>query len=239
MKKLAVITGASSGIGKAIAIKLSSEGHPLLILSRRKHLLEELNLPNVLCKQVDVTNVDDLNLAIQEAEKMYGPTDLLVNNAGVMLLGKANIQDISEWNQMIDTNIKGVLNGIHCVLDKMKSNKCGTIINISSIAGRKTFENHSIYCGTKFAVHAISDSIREEVAKDNVRISVIAPGIVETALLKHTTDSQIKNDYVKMKKDISGGLEADNIAEMVSFLYNQPQNICIREIVIAPTQQSS
>ncbi|MGL4740057.1 MAG: SDR family oxidoreductase [Sarcina sp.] len=239
MKKLAVVTGASSGIGKAIAVKLSNLGHPLLIISRRKHLLEELNLPNTICKQVDVTNLNDLSLAIKEAEEKYGPTDLLVNNAGVMLLGKANIQDISEWNQMVDTNIKGVLNGIHCVLDDMKNNNCGTIINISSIAGRKTFENHSIYCGTKFAIHAISDGIREEVAKNNVRVSVIAPGVVETSLLKHTTDSQIKNDYVKMKKEISGGLEAENIADMVLFLYNQPQNICIREIVIAPTQQSS
>lgn len=239
MKKLAIITGASSGIGKATAIKLSNEGHPLLLLSRRKHLLEELNLPNTICKHVDVTNLESFKVAILEAEEKYGKTDLLINNAGIMLLGDVCTQDIAEWSDMIDTNVKGLLNGIHCVLNDMKTRQTGTIINISSIAGRKTFSNHSIYCATKYAVHAISESIREEVSDYNVRVSVIAPGIVETSLLKHTTDKAIKNDYIDMKKTMGGGIEAENIADTISFIYNQAQNICIREIVIAPTKQNS
>ena len=220
MKKLAVITGASSGIGKAVAIKLSKEGHPLLLLSRRKHLLEELNLPNTICKHVDVTDLDSFKSAIIEAEAKYGKTDLLVNNAGIMLLGDACTQNIAEWNDMINTNINGVLNGIHCVLEDMKNRKTGTIINVSSIAGRKTFDNHSVYCATKYAVHALSESIREEVSDFNVRVSVVAPGIVETSLLKHTTNKDIKNDYVDMKKSMGGGIESDNIAETISFMYN-------------------
>ncbi|WP_297520994.1 SDR family oxidoreductase [uncultured Clostridium sp.] len=239
MKKLAVITGASSGIGKATAIKLSKEGHPLLLLSRRKHLLEELNLPNTICKHLDVTDLENFQLAITDAENKYGKTDLLINNAGIMLLGDSFKQNISEWNDMIDTNIKGVLNGISCVLNDMKTRKTGTIINISSIAGRKTFDNHSVYCATKYAVHAISESIREEVSNFNVRVSVIAPGIVETSLLKHTTNKSIKNDYVDMKKAMGGGIEADNIADTIFFIYSQPQNLCIREIVVAPTKQKS
>ncbi|MGL4452016.1 MAG: SDR family oxidoreductase [Sarcina sp.] len=239
MKKLAIITGASSGIGKATAIKLSNEGHPLLLLSRRKHLLEELNLPNTICKHVDVTDLESFKSAILEAEEKYGKTDLLINNAGIMLLGDVCTQDITEWNEMIDTNVKGLLNGIHCVLNDMKTRQTGTIINISSIAGRKTFSNHSIYCATKYAVHAISESIREEVSDYNVRVSVIAPGIVETSLLKHTTNKEIKNNYIDMKKTMGGGIEAENIADTISYIYNQPQNICIREIVIAPTKQNS
>lgn len=239
MKKLAIITGASSGIGKAIAQKLSSLGHPLLLISRREHLLKELKLENTLCRQVDVTDLNSFKDAVSEAEKLYGKADLLVNNAGIMLLGKPYAQDVTEWNDMIDTNIKGVLNGIHCVLDSMKKSNSGTIINISSLAGRKTFDNHSVYCGTKFAVHAISENIREEVADFNVRVSIIAPGVVETALLKHTTNKDIKNDYVKMKKEMGGGIEAENIADAVAYLYKQPQNICIRELVIAPTKQKS
>ena len=237
MKKLAIVTGASSGIGKAIAIKLSNEGHPLLLISRRKHLLEELNLPNTLCKSVDVTNFTEFKKAVTEAEGIYGKTDLLVNNAGIMLLGKTSTQNISEWNNMIDINIKGVLNGIETVIKTMKESESGTIINISSLAGRKTFDNHAVYSGTKFAVHAISESIREELSKYNVRVTVIAPGVVETGLLTHTTDTEIKNDYIQMKKSMGGGLEAQNIADMVSFIYNQPQNICLREVVIAPTKQ--
>lgn len=239
MKKLVIITGASSGIGKAIALRLSSLGHPLLLISRRKHLLEELKLENTICKNVDVNDLESFANAVIEAENIYGKTDLLVNNAGVMLLGKSDTQNINEWNEMIDTNIKGVLNGIHCVLNDMKKSNTGTIINISSLAGRKTFTNHSIYCGTKYAVHAITESIREEVASSNVRVSVIAPGVVETALLKHTTDDKIKNDYVKMKKNMGGGIDAENIAMAVEFIYRFPQNVCVREVVIAPTKQES
>lgn len=239
MKKLAIITGASSGIGKAIAYKLSELGHPLLLLSRRKHLLEDLNFPNTLCKQVDIRNLESFNEAICEAESLYGATDLLVNNAGVMLLGDIDKQSVSEWNDMIDTNVNGVLNGIHCVLKNMKNTKTGTIINISSIAGRKTFKNHAIYSATKSAVHALSESIREELSDSNVRMSIIAPGVVETGLLGRTSFSDIRNDYIKMKKSMGGGLEAATIADTVAYIYTQPQSVCIREILIAPTKQKS
>lgn len=239
MKKLIAITGASSGIGKAIAIRLSSEGHPLLLLARRVNLLEELNLPNTICKSVDVTNLDQMIEAIKDAEKTYGKVDCMINNAGVMLLGDASIQAVSEWNTMIDTNIKGVLNGIHSVLKDMIERNNGTIINISSIAGRKTFPNHSVYCGTKFAVHAISENIREEVAAHNVRVITIAPGVVETNLLGHTTSDSIKENYESWKTNIDGGLDPNSIASAVSFVYSQPQNVCIRELLIAPTKQSS
>ncbi|EIZ1343401.1 SDR family oxidoreductase [Vibrio parahaemolyticus] len=237
MKKLVVITGASSGIGEAIARRFSEEGHPLLLVARRVERLEALNLPNTLCEKVDVTDQASLITAIEKAEAQFGPADVLVNNAGVMLLGQIDTQDAAEWKRMFDVNVLGLLNGMHSVLASMKARNSGTIINISSIAGKKTFLDHAAYCGTKFAVHAISENVREEVAASNVRVTTIAPGAVETELLSHTTSQDIKDGYDAWKVDMGGVLAADDVARAVMFAYQQPQNVCIREIALAPTKQ--
>ncbi|EGR4674303.1 SDR family oxidoreductase [Vibrio parahaemolyticus] len=237
MKKLVVITGASSGIGEAIARRFSEEGHPLLLVARRVERLEALNLPNTLCEKVDVTDQASLITAIEKAEAQFGPADVLVNNAGVMLLGQIDTQDAAEWKRMFDVNVLGLLNGMHSVLTSMKARNSGTIINISSIAGKKTFPDHAAYCGTKFAVHAISENVREEVAASNVRVTTIAPGAVETELLSHTTSQEIKDGYDAWKVDMGGVLAADDVARAVMFAYQQPQNVCIREIALAPTKQ--
>ncbi|EJE8674433.1 SDR family oxidoreductase [Vibrio parahaemolyticus] len=237
MKKLVVITGASSGIGEAIARRFSEEGHPLLLVARRVERLEALNLPNTLCEKVDVTDQASLITAIEKAEAQFGPADVLVNNAGVMLLGQIDTQDAAEWKRMFDVNVLGLLNGMHAVLASMKARNSGTIINISSIAGKKTFPDHAAYCGTKFAVHAISENVREEVAASNVRVTTIAPGAVETELLSHTTSQDIKDGYDAWKVDMGGVLAADDVARAVMFAYQQPQNVCIREIALAPTKQ--
>ncbi|OBU09447.1 oxidoreductase [Photobacterium aquimaris] len=236
-KSLVVITGASSGIGEATARKLSAEGYPLLLLARRVEQMEALNLPNTLCRQVDVTDVQAIAAAVAEAEQQFGPVDCLINNAGMMLLGLADEQDPAEWQTMFNVNVMGMLNGIHVVLAKMKARKGGTVINISSIAGRKTFPNHAAYCGTKFAVHAITENIREEVADDNVRFITIAPGAVETELLTHTSSDAIKAGYEEWKQGMGGVIAPQDIANAISYAYNQPQNLCIREIVLAATRQ--
>ncbi|MGR5413194.1 SDR family oxidoreductase [Vibrio astriarenae] len=239
MKKLIVITGASSGIGEAIARRLSEAGHPLLLLARRVERLEALNLPNTLCEKVDVTEQASFEAAIAKAEAKFGPVDGLVNNAGCMLLGQIDTQDASEWKRMFDVNVLGLLNGMQSVLAPMIANNHGTIINISSIAGKKTFPNHAAYCGTKFAVHAISENVREEVAAANVRVTTIAPGAVETELLSHTSSQEIKDGYDAWKEDMGGVLAADDVARAVEFAYSQPQNVCIREIALAPTKQQA
>ncbi|WP_318433188.1 SDR family oxidoreductase [Photobacterium leiognathi] len=236
-KSLVVITGASSGIGEATARQLSAEGYPLLLLARRVERMEAMNLPNTLCRQVDITDVAAVKAAIEEAEAKFGPVDCLINNAGIMLLGLADEQDPAEWQSMFNVNVMGMLNGIHAVLFGMKSRKHGTVINISSIAGRKTFPSHAAYCGTKFAVHAITENIREEVADDNVRFITIAPGAVETELLSHTTSDEIKAGYEEWKEGMGGVIAPQDIANAISYAYNQPQNLCIREIVLAATRQ--
>lgn len=238
--KLVIITGASSGIGKATAIRLSNAGHSLLLLARRVEKLEELNLPNTLCRKVDVTDLASFQAAVDEAEAKFGLADLIVNNAGVMLLGNAITQNPSEWQQMLNINVMGVLNGVKTVLGSMVKRNSGTIVNISSIAGRKTFPDHAAYCATKFAVHALTENIRGEVAGSNVRMTVIAPGVVETDLLSHTTDAAIVDGYKAWKANtIEQGLNPDDIARAIEFAYSQPQNVCIREIVIADTKQDA
>ncbi|WP_028889232.1 SDR family oxidoreductase [Tenacibaculum ovolyticum] len=236
-KKLIIITGASSGIGEATAKLLSKKGHPLLLLARRIDIIKAFNLPNVLCEKVDVTDINAIKNAVIKAETQFGDADCIINNAGLMLLGDIATQDPLEWKKMFDVNILGLLNGMQVVLPKMKANQSGTIINISSIAGRKTFPNHAAYCGTKFGVHAITENAREEAASANVRMVTIAPGAVETELLSHTTSNEIKNGYEAWKNDMGGVLNPNDIANAIWYAYNQPQGVNIREIVIAATKQ--
>lgn len=237
MKKLVVITGASSGIGAAIAQRYSEAGHPLLLIARRVERLEALNLPNSICAKVDVTNRAEIDAAIKQAEEKYGPVDCMINNAGMMLLGQLDVQSPEEWQKMFDVNVVALMNGMQAVLGSMKERNTGTIINISSIAGRKTFGNHAAYCGTKFAVSAISENVREEVAMDGVRVMTICPGAVETELLSHTTSDEIKQSYEEWKTYMGGPIVADDIARSALFMYEQPQNVNIRELVIAATKQ--
>jgi len=239
-KPLIIITGASSGIGEATARLLSAAGHPLLLLARRIDRLNALELPNTLCRGVDITDRAALVAAVKEAEAQFGPADALINNAGVMLLGEMSKQDPAQWDQMLDVNVKGLLNGVHAVVAGMIERKHGTIINVSSVAGRKTFPNHVAYVGTKFAVHGLSENLREELSPHNVRVTTIAPGAVETELLSHTTDEAIKTGYQAWKQDMGGTvLSAEDVATAIAYAYGQPQGVCIREIVMAATRQQA
>ena len=237
MKKLVVITGASSGFGAATAKRLNKLGHPLLLIARRLDRLEALGLDNTICAKVDITDREAFENAIRTAEAKYGKTDCLINNAGVMLLGQVDTQNADEFSKMLDVNVKALLNGMQIVLKDMKERQEGTIINLSSIAGRKTFPDHAAYCGTKFAVHAITENIREEVSSHNVRVITIAPGAAETELLSHTSSDEIKDNYTEWKKSMDGVLIADDVAKCIEFAYTQAQNVCIREIVVATTKQ--
>lgn len=238
-KPLVVITGATSGIGLETAKQFHQRQYPLLLLGRNIKKLEALNFENSLIRQADVTDIEQLTNAINEAEAQFGPCDCLINNAGLMLLGSMDTQEPSEWKKMLDTNVLGVLNGIQAVLKSMKQRQNGTIINVSSIAGIKPFPNHSAYTATKFAVHGLSDNVREEVAKDNVRVITIAPGAVETPLLSHTTDEKIKSDYEQWKTQMGGVLAPIEVAKTILYAYQQPQSVCLREIVLSATKQQA
>lgn len=241
-KPLIVITGASSGFGAEIAKLFNAEGYPMLLLGRRVEKIKSLPLDfqNVLVKSVDVTNKIEFEQAIQKAEKVFGPTDLLVNNAGIMLLGNILTQDPAEWSRMMDTNVLGVLNGMQIVLPQMVERQGGTIINVSSLAGKKTFVNHAAYVASKFGVHGLSETIREEVSGKNVRISLVAPGAAETELLTHVTDNQALEDYNNWKQSMGGTtMSPQVVAQSVKFIYDMPQEVNIRELDIAATNQDS
>ncbi|MFK4784682.1 SDR family oxidoreductase [Fusobacterium sp. MFO224] len=240
MKKLVVITGASSGFGREMAYLFNKAGYPLLLIGRRIEIMEGYNLSNTLVKKVDVTNYDQLKNAIEEAEGRYGKTDLLVNNAGIMLLGNITKQNPLEWQNMLNVNVMGVLNGMKIVLGGMTKRNEGTIINISSIAGIKSFPNHAAYCASKYGVSALSETVREEVANTNVRIMTVEPGAAETELLSHTTDEEIKDGYNKWKETMVGkSMDPAHVAKSVKFMYEMPQEVNIRELVIAPTKQDA
>ncbi len=236
-KGLVVITGASSGIGMEVAKTFQERGYSLLLLARRLDRLRHLEGKGTLCKQADVTDFKGFKQAVHEAEKQLGPVRCLVNNAGVMLLGLIHEQNPAEWKQMFDVNVLGVLNGMQIVLPGMIQHNQGTIINISSVAGRFTFPAHAAYCGTKYAVHAITENVRKEVAKYNIRLAIIAPGAVETELLSHTTSSEIKANYEGWKSQMGGVLHPADIARAVLYAFEQPPNVCVREVMVAATRQ--
>lgn len=240
--KLIVITGASSGFGYETAKLFNSKGYSLLLLARRedklKQLFDELNSDNVMYAKVDVSDYNQFNLAIELATAKFGDVDLLVNNAGTMLLGDILSQDRNEWQTMLDVNVTGVLNGIQIVGSKMKASRTGTIINVSSLAGVKTFGNHAAYSASKFGVHGITETMRQELAPFNVRVATISPGAAETELLGHTTNQQIKDDYSEWKQSMGGSsMDPKAVAHAITYMYELPQNINIRELQIAPTMQ--
>lgn len=240
--KLIVITGASSGFGKEMAKIFSEQGYSLLLIARRIELLEqlkrELNNPNILIRECDVREYQKLSNIIEEAESVYGDVDLLINNAGVMLLGDVQDQNNDEWKRMLDINVLAVLNCMQVVLPKMRAKKTGTIINVSSLAGVKAFGNHAAYCASKFGLHGLTETIRQESALDNVRIMLISPGAAETELLSHTTNNNIIHGYKEWKKTMGGkSMDPIAVAQSVLFMYKMDQSINIRELQIAPTMQ--
>ena len=239
-KKLVVITGASSGFGMALAKAFSHDGYPLLLVARRIEKMEAMALPNTLCKKVDVSDKDTFEKAVREAEEKYGKTDLLINNAGVMLLGDLATQDAKEWKTMLDVNVMGVMNGMQIVMNDMKARKYGTIINLSSIAGLLPFPNHAAYCASKYGVRGLTQTARMELSPFNIRVISIEPGAVATELLGHTTDKNIIAGYEKWKEDIGAvNITAADVAKTIKFTYELPQCVLLREIIITDTMQDA
>jgi NADP-dependent 3-hydroxy acid dehydrogenase YdfG len=240
MKKLVVITGASSGFGKAMAQSFSKAGHPLLLLGRRLEKMQALHLDNCLCRKVDVTDYACFESAVKEAEEVFGPTDLLVNNAGVMLLGALQSQDPTEWQTMLNVNVMGVMNGMKIVTPGMMERKGGTIINLSSVAGKQPFGNHAAYCASKYGVTGLTSVARGELSPYNVRVLSICPGAVQTELLSHTTDPNIIEGYNDWRDGLgANSISPQDVANTIKFAYDLPQGVSLREIIITDTLQDA
>jgi NADP-dependent 3-hydroxy acid dehydrogenase YdfG len=245
MNKTIMITGATAGFGKATAVKFAQNGYNIIITGRRKELLDrlekELNVSGkirVISLNFDVRNKSEVETAIGNLSREWQKIDILVNNAG-LAAGLSHIQegDTDDWDQMIDTNVKGLLYVTRAVAPLMVARNKGHIFNIGSIAGKETYENGNVYCASKFAVDALSKSMRIDMLKNNIKVTLIAPGMAETefSLVRFHGDAQkAKNVY----KGIDA-LSADDIAGVIYYCATLPDHVCINEIVITPTQQAS
>ncbi|HJO94908.1 MAG TPA: SDR family oxidoreductase [Victivallales bacterium] len=230
-KELVVITGASSGIGKALAVHFSSKGYNLLLLARRVQLILDLNLPNAICLSLDVRKTKEFIEAIDNGEEKYGPVDCLINNAGIMNFGEFTDDNLSHSNkELIDTNILGCINGIEAVLSKMQKRGKGTILNITSSHDRHPSPCAATYGATKAAIKSLTESLAIESSGKNVRICSIAPSLVDTPIISNLRAKSF--DGLKERKVM---VDAEEFAEIVYWIYSLPQHICIKDILIAPT----
>lgn len=239
--KVVVITGASSGLGEATARLLASRGASVVLGARRaerlKSLAEELTVESgkALAVATDVTDRAQVRKLVDAAVDNFERVDVVLNNAGLMPLAPLERLKTDEWDQMIDVNFKGTLNGIAAALPHMKAQKSGQIINVSSVYGHKVGAGAAVYCATKFAVRALSEGLRQEVKPYNIRTTVISPGAVKTELLDHISEQDIAEATREHVKDI--GIPADSFARMVAFAVSQPEDVDVNEILFRPTSQ--
>jgi NADP-dependent 3-hydroxy acid dehydrogenase YdfG len=240
--KVVVIMGASSGIGEATTKKLAQEGAKLIIAARREDRLKSLveSLPNVEISYVvaDVSNIDDVKTVVNLAVEKYGRVDVLFNNAGVMPTAPLSEARLDDWRRMLDINIMGVLNGIAAVLPIMKEQKSGQIISTDSVAGHVVYPGSAVYCGTKFAVRAIMEGLRQEECENNIRSTIISPGAVMTELYKTTNDPAFIEMVENTPAESDLALKAINIADAVAYAISTPETVAISEILIRPTKQA-
>jgi NADP-dependent 3-hydroxy acid dehydrogenase YdfG len=240
--KVAVVTGASSGIGEATVRSLAAEGTAVVAGARRKErldgLVEEVTQGGgkAIAVECDVTDEEQAHALIQRAIEEFGRIDVLVNNAGVMLLSTVGKGLSDQWRQMFEVNVMGLLYATDAAISVMKEQGSGHLVNISSVAGRKvTRDSSGVYAGTKFAVNAISEGLRQELIADGIRVTIVEPGAVATELPDHITDEDAREGLSGLLK--IERLQAEDIAEAITYAVTQPERVSVNEILIRPTQQ--
>ncbi|KGQ11222.1 putative oxidoreductase [Beauveria bassiana D1-5] len=237
--KVVVITGASSGLGEALARRLVKDGAKLVLGARRlerlKKLAQDLNLNPEAAVQTDVTQPEQVQALVDKAVALYGRVDVMVNNAGLMPHSLLERKKFDDWNAMIDVNLKGVLYGIAAALPYMQRQKSGHIINTSSVAGHKVRPGSAVYAATKTAVRVISEGLRQEVKPYNIRTTIISPGAVESELVASITEADVAANIQQFYDDVA--ISAESFASVVAFAISQPEEVDINEILFRPTRQ--
>lgn len=241
--KVVVITGASSGIGEATAKLLAKNGAKVVLGARRESRLQEIVNDikkaggQAAYKTVDVRDADEVAALVQLAKDEFGGLDVIFNNAGIMPSSPISALHTKEWNDMIDINIKGVLNGVAAVMPDFVKNKAGHIITTSSVAGIKSFTGAGVYGATKFAVRNLMEVIRMESAQEgtNIRTTTLYPAAINTELLHTITDSDTKKNMDEFYKQV--GISPEAIARVVNFAVDQPEDVNVNEFTIYPTKQ--
>ncbi|MEH1937597.1 MAG: SDR family NAD(P)-dependent oxidoreductase [Nostoc sp.] len=240
--KVAIITGASSGMGAATAIALAEEGAHVVLAARRIERLNEVAqkiealggkaLPIV----TDVSDETQVNDLVQKVNTTLGRIDILVNNAGIGGLGTIEDGDPAEWRRQFDLNVLGLLYATHAVLPIFKAQGVGHVVNLSSVAGRTTRAGMGVYSATKWGVNAISEALRQEVHKHNIRVTIIEPGLVATEFIDNITDPAAKQALEARFKAVTP-LQPEDIARAIAYAVTQPPHVNVNEILIRPTQQ--
>jgi NADP-dependent 3-hydroxy acid dehydrogenase YdfG len=249
--KVAIVTGASSGIGYATSLALSKAGVRVAVGARRIDRLRELEKQIIengeegrtraaeeifIQQKLDVTNKSDCDSFVDTIIKKWGRVDILINNAGLMPLSYFKNCKVKEWEQMIDVNIKGVLYCTSAVIPYMLDKKSGHIVNLSSVAGRIVFAGGSIYCATKHAITAFSEGLRKELSPEyNIRVTCIEPGAVATELLETITDESMAK-FIQSSKNMET-LQSEDIANAILYAIQAPNHVNVNEILIRPTAQ--
>ena len=241
--KTILITGATSGIGLAAARKLANSKNNLILCGRRQYKLDEISnelskITNVLPLSFDVSDKNEVNRLLNDLPEQFSSVHILINNAG-NAHGLDTIQDgsLDDWDNMINSNVKGLLYVSRVIMSKMIEQQSGHIINIGSLAGREVYEKGNIYCATKHAVNAISKAMRIDLNKTGIKVSEINPGLVETDF----SNVRFKGDGDRAKKVYQGykALEADDIADILEFVINRPKHVNIADILVLPQAQAT
>ncbi|GAB6183841.1 SDR family oxidoreductase [Thermodesulfovibrio hydrogeniphilus] len=236
--KTAIITGASKGIGLAIANKFAKEGANLMLVARSEGLLKDISSKlqkeydiKVVYAKVDITKPDEIEKAFEIFRKNFQALDILVNNAGRGIFNYIHNGSYNEWREVIDLNLTGLIHLTHLAVNIMIPQRSGHIVNISSVAGRVGIPGWSVYCATKWAVVGFSESIRKELLKYNIRVTVIEPGVVRTEW-----GENMPEEWITQRAHMDA-LRAEDIAEAVYYAVVQPRNVSVNEILIRPTEQ--
>jgi clavulanate-9-aldehyde reductase len=239
--KVALVTGASSGIGEATALALADAGASVVIAARRADRLADLERrlsergTKVLSLELDVTDEQACRAAVTSAVDHFGGLDVLVNNAGVMLLGKIVGADTTDWTRMVNTNLLGAMFMTHAALPHLLERK-GSVVQMSSTAGRTVRAGSGVYNATKWGLNAFSESLRQEITERGVRVVLIEPGMVNTELRDHITDAEAKA-AVEKRAETTRQLQSEDIARAVLFAVTQPDHVAINEVLVRPTDQ--
>jgi NADP-dependent 3-hydroxy acid dehydrogenase YdfG len=238
-----LITGASSGIGEAAAVAMAAEGAHVALGARRKDRLDSLverieaGGGKAVSIESDVGDEGQARSLVQTTTEELGGLDVLVNNAGVMLLGPVADADTDEWRTMVNVNLLGLLYCTHAALPVMTEGGGGHIVNVSSVAGRSANAGSAVYNLTKFGVTAFSEALRQEVLHDNIRVTCVEPGYVETELQSHNTHPAAVEGLKKLRDSVTP-LTSDDIANAIVYTVAQPEHVSVNEVLIRPTRQS-
>lgn len=245
MNKTVMVTGATSGFGRATALIFAKNGYNVIITGRRKDRLDELEKDlrksgkgNILSLNFDVRKLDEVNKVINNLPPEWKAIDILVNNAG-LAVGMEHIDKgyIDDWERMIDTNLKGLLYVTRAVTPLMVARNSGHILNIGSIAGKDAYENGNVYCASKAAVASLSKSMRIDLLQHNIKVTHIAPGMAETefSIVRFKGDDTRANNVYKGIEALKG----EDIAEIIYYCATLPAHVCINDLEVTPTQQAS